>query len=283
MKANQSSNQSVTYSRNKNFRPGRYKAKAEKRQASAVAAWRGKLGIGEDGSIPETLKGEDGATRFPRLHVAERIIATVLRKIRFPRKGEPVFISETDEADATAAGFLALTEAGFFTDGKFSRDLYKAVRNAISGPECLRLRRNWEPTVSAMGEDFQRVMAKAESASRVIGFAAGSDSWNTRLRESHRDMAREIMRTLRAARESDQSRKRECNFQSHRGFFFILIGELNHSSKYGRELDQQAFRQRAKRFLDYLADGAKTLRAKPFHGRDVAKEITAALQSLTLA
>lgn len=228
--------------------------------------------LSRDQRIAARAKNAKGtAVPVPLRHeTAERVISAVIKRIEWPRHGAPVSLSATDKADAMGAGMLACAQSNFFHHGIMSLRIVKGIRNAIQGPDCLRLRRKWETHLESVTE-----------LSALAGFATEYEDFKRRLTPSQKDMAKEIMTTLRAAFQADTGRKRVSNFRNQRGFFFVVLGEL--TGKTGRLMSQGAFREASRTFLDYLADGAKALRSRPFHGRDVAKEITAALQSLTLA
>lgn len=183
-----------------------------------------------------------------RHETAERVIRAVIRRIEWPRHGAPITLSYTDKADAMGAGMQACVQARFFDHGIMSLRVIRAIRNRIQGPECLRMRRTWEALTDS----------PADVAAQT-GFMTEYEEAGPRLTLAQRDMAREIMRTLRAARSADASRKREAAFRSHRFFFFIVLGQLTERTT--RAMTQDAFWKCAQRFRDYLADGAAHLRA----------------------
>lgn len=204
-----------------------------------------------------------------RHETAERIIRAVIKRIEWPRHGAPVALSKTDKADAMGAGMLACVQAGFFRHGIMGLRIIRAVRNAIQGPECLRMRRTWE----GLTDDPAQVAAQA-------GFITEVEDVSRTLTQGQRDVAREIMRTLRAARQSDKGRKRDSSFRSQRGFFFVILGEM--TGRTPRDMTPDNFRQRTHRFLDYLAQGASALRGRRTPP-NLAQEIMSALATRALA
>ncbi len=198
-----------------------------------------------------------------RHETAERVISAVLKRIEWPRHGSPVTLSATDKADAKAAGMLACVQARFFEHGIMSLRVVKSIRNAIQGPDCLRLRRTWETLVESPAD-----------VAAEVGFAT-QDVVSPRLTPLQRGMAKEVMRALRAAASADPSRKALASFQSQRGFFLMVLGDI--TGRGGRGISPVTFRQRAKRFLEYLADGARALRKSDARQPDVAKDILEAL------
>lgn len=216
------------------MKPNRYTLRALR--ASAPVSPRGHRAKG--GFIAPELRHE----------TAERVIRAVIKRIEWPRHGAPVTLSATDKADAMGAGMLACVQANFFHHGMMGLRVIRAIRNAIQGPECLRMRRTWEGLTDS----------PADVAAQV-GFMTEFEDTRRTLAQGQRDMAREIMRTLRAARGADKSRKADASFRSQRGFFLTVLGEL--TGKGARAMTPEAFRQRAKRFLDYLSDGAAALRS----------------------
>ena len=222
-------------------------------------------------SATRTLaKRKDGFVAPELRHeTAERVIRAVIRRIEWPRHGAPLTLSATDKADATGAGMLACVQTGFFRHGLMSLRIVRAVRNAIQGPACLRLRRNWE----GLTADPSQVAAE-------VGFITEEETVSRALTQGQRDVAREIMRTLRAAREADAGRQREGNFRSQRSFFLTIMGEM--TGRTPRCMSADAFYQRTRRFLEYLASGAAVLRGRRTPP-DLAREIMQALELRALA
>ena len=204
-----------------------------------------------------------------RHETAERVIRAVVKRIEWPRYGAPLSLSATDKTDALGAGMLACVQAGFFHHGFMTLHVIRSIRNAIQGPACLRLRRNWE----SLTADPAQVAAEA-------GFLTEDETVSRTLTQGQRDVAKEIMRTLRAARLRDKGRKSAANFASQRGFFFIILGEITERTP--RSMAGDAFRQRTRRFLDYLASGAEALRATR-RPPNLAAEIMTALAARALA
>jgi hypothetical protein len=250
------------------MKPQSYSLRALRASAS-VTVPRRKLSRVERVALRE--KNAKGSYVAPELRheSAERVISAVIRRIEWPRHGSPVTLSATDKADAMAAGMLACVQARFFDHGIMGIRILRAIRNAIQGPECLRMRRTWEGLTDS----------PADVAAQV-GFITEFEETRRTLAQGQRDMAREIMRTLRAAFTADGGRQRIGNFRSQRGFFLTVLGEL--TGKGARAMTPEAFRQRARRFLDYLSDGAEALRAKRTPPR-LDLEILRALELRALA
>lgn len=216
-----------------------------------------------------------------RHETAERVIRAVIKRIEWPRHGAPVTLSATDKADAMGAGMLACVRANFFHHGIMSLAIVKAIRNAIQGPECLRLRRKWEIAAENPAEvaaqvgfatEFEPIGERLDPSGRWVA--------TRRLSSAQKSMAKEIIRTLRAAHEADQSRQKAGNFKSQRAFFLTVLGEL--TGRGARAMSPQAFIDRRRRFLQYLADGAEALRAKRTPPR-LDLEILRALEIRALA
>jgi hypothetical protein len=205
-----------------------------------------------------------------RVKVAERLIKSVIRRVEFPKYGDPFPLSPTDKMDAEAAGFAACVESGFFEHGFATPAIFKAIRNAINSRACLRLRCTWEYGT----DDAAGVAAK-------VGFCTEFEEFEKRLSASQRDMAKEIMRTLRAAFSCDESRKAVSAFRSQRDFFLIVLGHL--TERTGRAMTSGTFDTRKSRFMDYLAKGAQALRANRQAPPSLAAEIMQALSDRALA
>jgi len=234
---------------------------------------------------PKTQKS--GFVAFDeRLTVAQKFVGFILRRVEFPRHGEPFPLSPTDRADATQAGLLACLESGFFRNGvtratlrakdgelKITYPVLKAVRNAIQGKACLRMRCQRE----TLTEKIAEIAAE-------IGFATEYEVFASRLTVSQVDAAREIMRTLRAAKKVDAGRKAKKSFEIQRDFFLLQVdcmtGKIHlPDSKTGKSktVSASGFRDRKAVFIDYLAQGEKFLRAtrKP---ANLGEEIMQALR-----
>ncbi len=204
-----------------------------------------------------------------RAETASRLVGFVIKRIELPRFGEPFPLSHTDKADATQAGILAVHESGFFRHGFAGIAVIRAIRNAIQGRQCLRLRCKSE-----------LISDKIEELADAAGFITEEETVSNRLRKSQVESSREIMRTLRAARDCDTSRKAAASFKSQRGMFLLTLGIL--TGKTPREISTGAFDTRKSRILDYLAIGAESLRAnrKP---ANLGAEIMQALEIRGLA
>jgi len=203
-----------------------------------------------------------------RHETATRLVDFVIRRIEFPKYGEPFKLSATDKDDARAAGISACVQSGFFEHGLATAKVIKDIRNAINGRACLRLRATWEYGT----DDAATVAAK-------VGFSTEYEEIGHRLTPAQRDMAKEIMRTLRATLAADPGRKAQAAFRGNRDFFLLVLGHL--TGRTGRVMQSCTFDTRKSRFLDYLAKGAKLLRAnrKP---PNLAGEILASLAARAL-
>lgn len=213
----------------------------------------------KDGWIPPSERAE----------VAEKVIAKKIRQIAC--RGQ-VITSDTSARfsplDASQAARLALVESGFFTHGFLTLPVFRAIRNHIQGRDCFRLRCKWEDSTD------QIAMVAAEA-----GFMTEVESPTRNLTRDQIKIAREIMRTLRASRESDKSRKAEAAFRSHREFFLFVFSRLTRREE-SRSMNPGTFDTRKSRFLDYLAKGAIHLReTKQPLPRNLGEEIMQALAS----
>ena len=199
-----------------------------------------------------------------RVETAEKITRYVIRRIEFPRHGEPFPLSPTDRNDALQAGLTACVESGFFRHGIASLKVLKSIRNSIQGKACLRMRCMREKPCDDM-----------ETLADEIGFAPSEEIFTSRLRKSQVDMTREVFRVLRASRDADKTRKKPAKFKFHRDFFLLVLGFL--TGKNPRVCTPNTFDKRAERFKTYLARGADFLRQtrKP---ANLAKEIMLALE-----
>lgn len=204
----------------------------------------------------ESTWGIDPSLPIPeeeRVAVAERLCRHRIRRIEFPKDGDPVTLSETDKVDAMAAGMLACVQFGFFETGKTEginakgKAVYlrKAIRSAMEGKACLR--RDCFREYSATPLDL-------EKTAKQVGFVT-QDRFHGALTLEQRDAAREIMKDLRAARSIDGSRKSAQAFRSHRKFFLETLGILTGTTSRARS--GKAFSESARRFQDYLATGRR--------------------------
>lgn len=204
---------------------------------------------------------------------ALRVTRYVIKRLEFPKYGDPVTISATDRMDCEAAGMAAITESGFFDHGNgiITEEHFKAVRNAIAGKAGLRLRCRWE----IQEDDGNSLLSMAErfSLSAYQGKRKNPSRNNTK-------SARAIMRVLRAAQTADKGRKSLCNFKSQRDFFLSCLAISNGNGS--RAMSPDTFRKRKERFLDYLAQGAQELK-KPSLSPEVSNSIISALASRALA
>lgn len=199
--------------------------------------------------------------------VAQKVIRHVLRKIEC-RSGIKVSATSArfSEGDGMAVGMQVLTRAGFFNHGRITLSTFREIRNAIQGKPCFRLRCTWEDA----SDDIAGVAAQ-------VGFSTECEEITRRLTPSQRDMAKEVMRTLRAAQACDPSRKVLANFRSHRDFWLTVLGYLTERTP--RNISSGAFDTRAFRFRKYLADGAAHLRETGALQPRLAKEIMECLAS----
>jgi len=206
---------------------------------------------------------------------ALRIIRRVIYTIEYPRYSDidPITLSLTDKREAEGAGMLALAEIGFFGPGKHvvKKADFRAVRNAINGRDCLRLRCKRE----VMETETQSLLSCAERVSLSAYTSARANPSRNNAKN-----ARAVMRILRAAHGADESRKRDASFRSQREFFLSLVKHA--AGKGERSLAPEAFRKRQERFLDYLRAGAQALMARPLAPSD-ADSITRALASRAFA
>lgn len=205
-----------------------------------------------------------------RMDTAERIAAYLTKRVEFPKYGEPRKLTKTDRDEARACVFLALVQGRFFEHGMISFRLLRACRNALNSAQGLRLQRRRE----TLSDDIAATAAEA-------GFVTEYEETGPRLTRDQRDTARVIMRTLRASREADASRKANQNFRSNREFFMLTLGIL--TGRTPRAMSGGAFRTRKGRFLDYLAQGAAALRSAPIATNDAARDILRALESRAFA
>lgn len=209
--------------------------------------------------------------------IAERLTKYVIRRLENPKYGDPPApFSATDKADALAAGIAACASAGFFESGEVSHELFRKIRNAIAGRDCLRMRCKSEVT----SEDFQEIASQC-TALAFASDATASDSLNDVRRLVSKEQTlkgREVMRCLRAAKANDKSRKREASFKSNRDFFLLTLANMTGKGK-AREIGAGAFDTRKSRFLDYLASGSAAIRAKREIPLKLGAEIMQALAS----
>ncbi len=245
---------------------------AEKRQRRLRERWRNGYQIRDPrtGETRTIRPRRDGWVEpEDRLAVAERLTKAAIRRIEFPKRGEPFFLSLADRDDALAAGMMACVEAGFFEHGRVSHTLHRTIRNAIRGRHCLRQQCQREQ----LADDLETVAA-------AVGFVTEDELVTRRLSAAQRDAARQVLADLRRARDLDTSRKRESNFRSHRGFFLEVLAHLTGRS--GRIRTPNAACQRSRRFADYIGTAWRDARANPISA-GVPGEILRALESRAFA
>ena len=220
---------------------------------------------------PKTRKDKFVALEL-RGEVAEKLVGFVLRRIQFPRHGEPFFLSPTDKADSTQAGLLACVESGFFRHGIAGLPVIRAIRNAVQGRDCLRMRCQRESGTA----DIAQVAAE-------VGHSTEFETYGPRLTRPQVEISREMMRVLRASHACDTGKKRKASFSIQRDFFLLIMdsltGKTHHadsSGKLSRVCNPMAFAKRKAVFTAYLARGDDSLRAtrKP---ANLGAEIMAAI------
>lgn len=185
-----------------------------------------------------------------RLETVEKITAYLMKRLEFPKYGTTVILSHADKDDCKGAGMLAAVQCGFFEHGN-PQPLFKDIRNAINGRTCLRLQFS-EVKAASVDKD---TMAAAE-----MGLATEHEEFSSKLSKNQIAATREILRTLRAAKACDPSRKAGSAFKSHREFLFLTLSHI--TGKMARSITPENYDTRKSRFLDYLAKGAVQLRAE---------------------
>jgi hypothetical protein len=205
-----------------------------------------------------------------RLDAAERVAGFLLKRVEFPKYGEPRKLTATDRDEGRACVMLALTHSGFFDHGFLSARIFRDARNKLNGPQGLRLRRTRE----FLSDDIAATAADA-------GFITEYEETGPRLSLSQVETARLISRTLRASRDADPSRKARSAYKSHREFFALLISSI--TGKRARAMTGGTFCKRKERFLDYLQAGAVALRDTPLDTSSAATEIMRALETRAFA
>lgn len=177
-----------------------------------------------------------------RMATAEKLCRYRIRRIEWPKFGDPVTLSETDKSDAMQAGLMACVETGFFEHGIVTREVTKSIRRAMESRDCLR-----RDCIRETGTSTPELVAAA------VGYATEYEEHGPRLTKDQRNMIREMMRDLRAAKRIDTSRKSESAFRSHRNFLLETLGQL--TGRTPRQRTAGSFAVRAHRFSDYLKTG----------------------------
>jgi hypothetical protein len=180
-----------------------------------------------------------------RFDTASKLVGFVIKIIQWPRHGGEYFhLSRTDRDDATQAGLLACVQTGFFETGQAKLSTFKAIRNAIQGKTCLRMRCNLEtPTddITTLSDEAQTPIFKTFSL----------------LTPEQVLIARETMRVLRASLAKDKTRTSAGNFKKQRRFFLYLLtgltGKFNHRGL--RTVCASGLRTRTASFITYLSRG----------------------------
>jgi hypothetical protein len=213
-----------------------------------------------------------------RDEVASKLVGFVIKRIQFPRNGEPFTLSPTDKADATQAGLTACVESGFFRHGIAGLPVIRAIRNAIQGRTCLRMRCNREIGTG----DIALVAAE-------IGHSTEFEIYGNRLTRSQVDMSREVMRVLRTSKACDPSREKSGMFKTQRNFFLLIMdsltGKTHKADAIGnlrRVCNPNALAKRKEHFIGYLSKAEKFLRATR-QPANLGAEIMAAIEKHHLA
>ncbi len=229
---------------------------ASKAQAQACRALK-KAGLAKKPVAKEIIPESE------RIETANKLVAFTIRRIEFPKHGEPFPLSYTDRSDATQAGMMACVETGFFDSGKITLSTFKDIRNAIQSRDCLRLRCNREIATEKIDE--------------IAG--ATPEKIGNRQRKCQRDLCRRVMTILRASFDTSGNRKRESTFKTRRRFF---LGLMNLDKK-PQVLSPEKRRDHERDFLDYLRQGAAIMRLsrKPCE-KPVANLADSIMQALEL-
>lgn len=203
---------------------------------------------------------------------AERLCKHRIRRIEFPKYGEPFPLSETDKADCLAAGMMACVEANFFEHGFVTEKLRKDIRNAMESRDCLRRNCRWETALD-----------DPEKAAEAAGFLCDFEAVSPRLTIQQRDAARAIMADLRLARDISDSRKKQAAFITQRDFFLETLGQL--TTRTPRSRTAKNFSHRAALFIKYLKSAwQESARRRPAETRArIPGDILACLEASFMA
>jgi hypothetical protein len=207
---------------------------------------------------PETIPPCD------RYAAAEKLVGFILKRIQNPKHGETFFLSQTDKDEATQAGFCACVESGFFAGGKVTSGTFKAIRNAMQGRDCLRMRcaREIATPDIALVSDAAGIVTETRTFSKLA--------------KKQVAIAREVFRVMRKALAIDKSKKALARYKSNSRFFVYSLCGMTHKHNYKgvKTVCAASKRSRITRFISYLQAGNGAL-LKP---ANLGEEIMQALR-----
>lgn len=199
-------------------------------------------------------------TEKEKLATAQALIHKVIRTL----KSNGLTLSETDMDDAIQAGMLGLLKTSFFESGIVTKHSFRAISREIEGRDCLRLNARWEiPT------EFSTLEA--------IGVFHEYEKGKPRISSATRAALRACMAALRAALQIDTSRQRKDNFKRNRNFLCLCLSATTNRGQ-AKQLNPSTFCERKKRFVQYLAKGAKALHSKRSKHHTLTGEILSNLE-----